>query len=154
MLILFTFEIDDSYIKVSNSLGFRDLNLSQVFANFEINQTTYSIENKIVESLQKQLFAKWRQIVFSNVQSVELYDLSINLTFADNNSSVVLSNETTLIITYLMKLDPRISQVSQIIYKLLNVVNSTILNSKSDIYEDIYLFNSKGILLSNGQVSR
>jgi hypothetical protein len=132
--------------------------LSEVFIDFQLNQTTYAIENRLVESLQNLLYAKWHKILLSNVRSVELYDLAINLTFVNSTStgsnsviSAVDVNSTTLIVTYLLKLDPRISQVSQIIYKLLRLVNVTL--SNPNVYENIQLQNVSAILLADNQIA-
>lgn len=141
----------ETYIKVPNSLGFRDLNLSAVFTDFAPNQTSYSIENNLVESLQSQLLSRWRRLLYSNVQSIDLYDLSLNLTYTGVDS--ILANETILVVSYFMKLDPRISFVSQVIFKLLNIINSTLANPNSTIYSDILLTNSSGFLITNPLIS-
>ena len=122
-----------------------------MFTNFSINQTSYAIENDLVESMQQQLLSRWRRLLYSNVQSVDLYDLSLNLTYTGVDS--ILNNETVLVVSYLMKLDPRIAFVSQVIFKILNIINSTLVNSNSNIYDDIVLANSSAILIANPMIS-
>lgn len=122
-----------------------------MFTNFSINQTSYAIENDLVESMQQQLLSRWRRLLYSNVQTVDLYDLSLNLTYTGVDS--ILNNETVLVVSYLMKLDPRIAFVSQVIFKILNIINSTLVNSNSNIYDEIMLANSSAILIANPMIS-
>lgn len=141
----------ETFIKVPGSLGFRDLNLSQVFTDFSPNQSVYSIETDLVESIQSQLLARWKRLLYSNIQSIDLYDLSLNVTYT--GADTILNNETVLVVSYLIKLDPRVSHISQIIYKILGIINSTLASPDSSIYNDVLLTNVSAFVIPNPSIS-
>lgn len=144
---------DDTFIKVPNSLGFRDLNLTEVFTDFSPNQSSYSIDNHYVEMIQRQVLSRWKRLLYSNIESVDLYDLSLNLTYT--SADTILANETVLVVSYLIKLDPRIAYVSQIIYKILNIINSTLASPNSTVYNEVSLDGglSNAFVLPNSPIS-
>lgn len=144
---------DDTFIKIPNSLGFRDLNLTEVFTDFSPNQSSYSIDNHYVEMIQRQVLSRWKRLLYSNIESVDLYDLSLNLTYT--SADTILANETVLVVSYLIKLDPRIAYVSQIIYKILNIINSTLASPNSTVYNEVSLDGglSNAFVLPNSPIS-
>lgn len=144
---------DDTFIKVPNSIGFRDLNLTEVFTDFSPNQSSYSIDNHYVEMIQRQVLSRWKRLLYSNIESVDLYDLSLNLTYT--SADTILANETVLVVSYLIKLDPRIAYVSQIIYKILNIINSTLASPNSTVYNEVSLDGglSNAFVLPNSPIS-
>ena len=101
--------------------------------------------------IQTQVLSRWKRLLYSNIQSVDLYDLSLNLTYT--SADTILVNETVLVVSYLIKLDPRIAYVSQIIYKILSIINATLSNPNSTIYNDVNLNGSFGYVLLNSPIS-
>lgn len=127
---------DDSYIKVSRSLGLLNLNLSSIFYNISADHTSFVIRNEMVELIERELYLKWKKHLLSNLQDIELYDLSLNIT-TSNNYSLNHEDESILTITYLIKLDPRIHENTPIIYKLISTINSTLNNPYKNVYSDL-----------------
>jgi hypothetical protein len=101
----------------------------------------FIIRDDVIVLLQKALYTSWRKYLLSNIQDVELYDISINLNTTDtlNNLTFNLASNKNaiLIVTYLIKLDPRITQNSQIIYKIINIINSTLFNPNLSFYKNL-----------------
>ncbi len=81
----------------------------------------------------------WKNILFSNIEASELYDISLNIsdTNIDYNKSNINDNATILVVTYLIKLDPRIQQNTQVIYKLINMINNTLHDKNINIYQNL-----------------
>jgi hypothetical protein len=127
---------DDSYIKVSRSLGLMNLNLSSIFYNISADHTSFVIRNEMIELIERELYLMWKKHLLSNLQDIELYDLSLNITSA-NNYSMNKEDESILTVTYLIKLDPRIHENTPIIYKLISTINSTLNNPHKNVYLDL-----------------
>ncbi len=119
-----------------------NFNLSTVFNIFDKNdRSTYVIKDEIVNLLETRLFELWKEKLKFHIEEIELYDISLNITefnmthyfnnyIHDNNSSV-------LIVTYLIKLDPRIQQNTEIIYKIINIINETLKDNDLNIYHSL-----------------
>ncbi len=96
LISFFTLLLVDTFIKVSNSLGFK--------AVPDNNLMDYKKE--IVKIVKDELLLNWKNLLFSNIQM-------INLDAGDHNAE-----DHSIIVSYLIKLDPRISKNTPIIIKL------------------------------------
>jgi hypothetical protein len=139
--------LDDSFIKISNSLGLINFNLSKLFNIIDKNdRSSYVIKDEIVNLLETRLYESWKQKLLLYIQEIELYDISLNMTDLNNNYNyfnknknihVHDNNNSILIVTYLIKLDPRIQQNTEIIYKIINIINETLIDNDSKIYDSL-----------------
>jgi hypothetical protein len=114
----------------------------------------------MIELIERELYLKWKKHLLSNLQDVELYDLSLNIS-GTNNKSLNQEEESILTVTYLIKLDPRIHENAPIIYKLISTINSTLKNPHKNVYSDLASMlphdTSKlpiAIVLPTSQISR
>ncbi|RNA31945.1 hypothetical protein BpHYR1_051287 [Brachionus plicatilis] len=99
----------DTFIKVSNSLGLTNS-----------NQTTF-------DNIKENIFNLWFRYLFSNINRICI---------SYESEEFIYDNKLIQVVTYLLQLDPRISQNSQILMKLVNKVNST-LYADPDFYNTI-----------------
>jgi hypothetical protein len=115
LISFFTLLLVDTFIKVSNSLGFK--------AVPDNNLMDYKKE--IVKIVKDELLLNWKNLLFSNIQM-------INLDAGDHNAE-----DHSIIVSYLIKLDPRISKNTPIIIKLADFINSTLHLNESLIYSNL-----------------
>lgn len=85
-----------------------------------------NLSENTLEEIKDNLYAVWFKILFSNVQSSKLY----------NTTESVFDGETIKVLDYLLKLDPRINQNSQILMRVINLVNNTLL-TKPEFYDPV-----------------
>lgn len=104
----------DTFIRVSDSLGFR------------IRKRIPKYKDIITQIVSEDLFSNWKSLLYSNIQQIEI-----------ENQKLTIENGS-ISVTYIMKLDPRISKSTQAIMRLIDFVNSTLyLNESSLIYSNI-----------------
>ena len=105
-----------------------------------------NLTESTLDEINTNLYALWFKILFSNIQSSKLY----------NTTETIFDDENIKVLDYLLKLDPRINQNSQILMRLINLINTTLL-TKPDFYEPaiVNLTNSDSvtIVLPTTQVS-
>lgn len=76
------------------------------------NQTNF-------DTLKENLFNLWFKYLFSNINRIsDWYEFE----------EFIYDNKLIQVVTYLLQLDPRISQNSQMLFKLVNLVNNTLFN--------------------------
>ena len=161
------FKLDESFLKISNSLGLLNFNLTDIFEDNSGDLKNLNIRENVIKSFERSLLAFWKKYLFTNIHAIELSDIS--LIFNPNNTDdATKSNKTTeqienenptLAINYLIKLDPRISQNGKIIYKLIDIINATIFNSEINFYKnaiDVHSFSQNLTVstLALSQISR
>ena len=122
-----------------------NFNLSTVFNIIDKNdRSSYVIKDEIVNLLETRLFELWKEKLKSYIEEIELYDISLNITefnmtynFFNINNYIHENNSSVLIVTYLIKLDPRIQQNTEIIYKIINIINETLKDNYLNIYHNL-----------------
>jgi hypothetical protein len=116
------------YLKITNSLGI--VNFDALYTNSEPR----TIKEEVTNTIQRKLLAIWRKILLSNICNVELVDLELN---NPNNKTNDINNQATLIISYMLKFDPRIQNNMPIIMQLASIVNITLQYPNSIIYSNL-----------------
>ena len=151
-------------MKISNSLGIISFNLSDIFHD-SLSLNNLIIKEEIRNSLQNNLFIKWKRYLSNNIRDVELSDISITYNQTSGENTITnLTNETifdkgsVLVINYLLRLDPRLSQNSQTIDRVIHAVNEKLFDKNNNIYQDIMDFGDlfsriKAIKLFSSQSS-
>lgn len=118
-----------------------------------------------MHTLQGNLYSLWHKIFRNNIETVDLFDLSINITYNNNvngtskvtRERAISANNPILIVSYLIKLDPRVSRQDQVISQIINTINDTLLVSDSNIYSNVTSnlgdTNSIAFVIPNYQIS-
>ncbi len=104
--------------------------MTDIFEESSDDLKNLNIREDVIGSFERSLLKFWKKYLFSNIRAIELSDISIiiNQTASidaakPNNASEKIEDEKpTLVINYLIKLDPRISQNGKIIYKLIDII--------------------------------
>jgi len=99
---------------VSDSLGFKTVP--------GVNLLEY--KDTIIKIIQKDLLANWKNILFSNVQLIEF-------------DSGEVSEDGSVVVTYMLKLDPRIAKNTSTITKLVDYINATLTFNETLIYSNL-----------------
>ena len=131
-------------MKISNSLGLLNFNLTDIFENGSEDLKNLNVRESVIKTFERCLLTFWKKYLFTNVHAIELSDISImfnqNTTVDLNKSNKTpeqIENENPiLVINYLIKLDPRISQNGKMIYKLIDIINATIFNTEINFYKN------------------
>ena len=98
---------------MSDSLGFKTVP--------GVNLLEY--KDTIIKIIQKDLLANWKNILFSNVQLIEF-------------DSGEVSEDGSVVVTYMLKLDPRIAKNTSTITKLVDYINATLTFNETLIYSN------------------
>ncbi len=99
---------------MSDSLGFKTVP--------GVNLLEY--KDTIIKIIQKDLLANWKNILFSNVQLIEF-------------DSGEVSEDGSVVVTYMLKLDPRIAKNTSTITKLVDYINATLTFNETLIYSNL-----------------
>ena len=150
---------------MSKSLGIQNFNFSEFFLNpaaqIAANNsnkkvTNLTIRNDVIDLIKKQLLNAWTKLLHSNVADVELTE--IYLTSLQSYLNYTFRDDTTLVLNYLIKLDPRIQKNGPVIFRMVNLINSTLRNENSSIYARLissqphFQNDTKAVLLQDIQI--
>ena len=99
---------------MSDSLGFKTVP--------GVNLLEY--KDTIIKIIQKDLLANWKNILYSNVELIEF-------------DSGEVSEDGSVVVTYMLKLDPRIAKNTSTITKLVDYINATLTFNETLIYSNL-----------------